>query len=275
VIICHYVSCRFWTTIIILKGANEVNRQYFQQAVLLCLLKALYYAGICSYAACIILCPKLCWHNSPRPNVDHSQLCGLFLVLIFFLYCFTVQIHVKYSQMIKARWICNRIEVNIILTITSFNSIPIRNLIPSVIASTLILWVSPWIFPCSVLWLQIWIDPRKMVLMVPPSLSHYSLEDRGQDEKVGRYLVSQASPIPFCSADRFQYQHTVEMAYLGMEMKSESYVGGGGRENWLVKIAWIRTCIKPDCQTTWSAKMQAKEKKNGKINNGYCMLNAR
>ena len=27
-----------------LKGANEVNRQYFQQAVLLCLLKALYYA---------------------------------------------------------------------------------------------------------------------------------------------------------------------------------------------------------------------------------------
>jgi len=38
-----------------LKGANEVNKQYFQQAVLLCLLKALYYAGICSYAACIIL----------------------------------------------------------------------------------------------------------------------------------------------------------------------------------------------------------------------------
>ena len=34
-----------------LKGANEVNRQYFQQAVLLCLQKALYYAGICSYAA--------------------------------------------------------------------------------------------------------------------------------------------------------------------------------------------------------------------------------
>ena len=43
-----------------LKGANEVNRQYFQQAVLLCLLKALYlyFAGICSYAACIILCPN-------------------------------------------------------------------------------------------------------------------------------------------------------------------------------------------------------------------------
>jgi len=34
-----------------MKGANEVNRQYFQQAVLLCLLKALYYARICSYAA--------------------------------------------------------------------------------------------------------------------------------------------------------------------------------------------------------------------------------
>ena len=27
-----------------LKGVNEVNRQYFQQAVLLCLLRALYYA---------------------------------------------------------------------------------------------------------------------------------------------------------------------------------------------------------------------------------------
>jgi len=26
-----------------LKGANEMNRQYFQQAPLLCLLKALYY----------------------------------------------------------------------------------------------------------------------------------------------------------------------------------------------------------------------------------------
>ena len=34
-----------------LKGANEVNRQCFQQALLLCLLKALYYTGICSYAA--------------------------------------------------------------------------------------------------------------------------------------------------------------------------------------------------------------------------------
>jgi len=52
-----------------LKGANKVNRLYFQQAVLLCLLRALYYAGIYSYAACIILCSKLCWHNSPRPNL--------------------------------------------------------------------------------------------------------------------------------------------------------------------------------------------------------------
>ena len=34
-----------------LKGAYEVNRQYFQQAIPLCLLKVLYYAGICSYAA--------------------------------------------------------------------------------------------------------------------------------------------------------------------------------------------------------------------------------
>ena len=66
---CTAISCSFWTTINgYLKGANEVNRQYFQQAVLLCLLKALYYVGICSYAACIILCPKLCWHNSPRPT---------------------------------------------------------------------------------------------------------------------------------------------------------------------------------------------------------------
>ena len=43
-----------------LKGANEVNYiQYFQQAVLLYLLKALYYARICSYAACIIIMPKI------------------------------------------------------------------------------------------------------------------------------------------------------------------------------------------------------------------------
>ena len=58
------------------KGANEVNRQYFQQAVLLYLLTALYYyyyAGTCSYAACIILCPKLCWHNLPRPNPSTMQ----------------------------------------------------------------------------------------------------------------------------------------------------------------------------------------------------------
>jgi len=37
-----------------LKAANEVNRQYFQhfqQAVLLCLQKSLYYAGICPFAA--------------------------------------------------------------------------------------------------------------------------------------------------------------------------------------------------------------------------------
>ena len=46
---------------------NKANRQCFHQAVQLCLLKALYYAGICSSVACIILCPKLCWHYSPRP----------------------------------------------------------------------------------------------------------------------------------------------------------------------------------------------------------------
>ena len=68
---CLCVSCSLWTTTNILKGANEVNREYFQQAVLLCLLKALYYAGIFSYAACTILCPKLCWHNLPGP-IRHS-----------------------------------------------------------------------------------------------------------------------------------------------------------------------------------------------------------
>jgi len=36
------------------------------------LAKAVYYAGIilCSYAACIILCSKLCWHNLPRPKMS-------------------------------------------------------------------------------------------------------------------------------------------------------------------------------------------------------------
>jgi len=50
--------------------------------------------------------------------------------------------------------------------------------------------------------------------------------------------------------------------------------GRRGRENWLVKT-FLRACIKPDCQTTCSAKMQAKEKKEWEINYGYCMLNAR
>jgi len=53
-----------------LKGDNEVNRQYFQQAVLLCLLKALYYAGICSYAACIILCPKIMLALFAKPYAE-------------------------------------------------------------------------------------------------------------------------------------------------------------------------------------------------------------
>jgi len=52
-----------------MKGANEVNRLYFQQAVLLCLLKALYYAGICSCASCIM----------PRPNF-HMMLHAYFLL---------------------------------------------------------------------------------------------------------------------------------------------------------------------------------------------------
>jgi len=56
----------FWTIIVLdvwKMPMKWIDSSYFQQAVLLCLLKALYYAGICSYAAGIILCPKLCWHN--------------------------------------------------------------------------------------------------------------------------------------------------------------------------------------------------------------------
>ena len=75
-----------------LKDANEVNRQYFQQAVLLCLLKALDYAGICSYAACIILCPKLCWHNLPKPT--HQQIPLIFSLLELY-YWFAVCISNK------------------------------------------------------------------------------------------------------------------------------------------------------------------------------------
>jgi len=52
---------------------HEVSTQYFQQAVLLCLVKALYYAGICSNATYIILCPKLCWYNSLRPNENRMN----------------------------------------------------------------------------------------------------------------------------------------------------------------------------------------------------------
>ena len=66
-----------------LKGTNEVYRQYFQQAVLLCLLKALYHAGICSYAACIMLCPKLCGHNLPRPSAIIKKSCEDYLPHVF------------------------------------------------------------------------------------------------------------------------------------------------------------------------------------------------
>ena len=51
-----------------LKGANEVN---CQQAVLLCLLRALYYTGICSYAACT-------YYAQNYAGINHS-ICGLAL----------------------------------------------------------------------------------------------------------------------------------------------------------------------------------------------------
>jgi len=51
---CLCISFWNYTYFGYLKGANEVDKQCFHQAVLLCLLKALYYAGKFSYAACII-----------------------------------------------------------------------------------------------------------------------------------------------------------------------------------------------------------------------------
>jgi len=63
---CHYtcLCIKFWNYnhLGYLKGANEVKRQYFQQAVLFGLLKALYYAQ--NYAGIIRqgLYTSLAWH---------------------------------------------------------------------------------------------------------------------------------------------------------------------------------------------------------------------
>ena len=64
------------------------------------------------------------------------------------------------------------------------------------------------------------------MLIVPLSLSHYSLEgeNREQDEKVGKYC---GDGLLECGADEV----------------SVSRVGGGGRENWPAKIAWTRACV--------------------------------
>ena len=38
------------------------------------LLTVLHYASICSYASTLLLCSKLCQHNSPRPNTDGASI---------------------------------------------------------------------------------------------------------------------------------------------------------------------------------------------------------
>ena len=70
---CTCLCIRFWNYNLLgyLKGANEVNRQYFQQAVLLYYCIMLEY--ICSSASRIISCPKLCYHDSPRPRTLPSD----------------------------------------------------------------------------------------------------------------------------------------------------------------------------------------------------------
>ena len=48
-----------------------MNIQFSANSTIM-LLTALHYASICSYASTLLLCSKLCQHNSPRPN--HSLL---------------------------------------------------------------------------------------------------------------------------------------------------------------------------------------------------------
>ena len=45
-------------------------------------------------------------------------------------------------------------------------------------------------------------------------------------------------------------------------------MGGGGRENWLVKIAWIRACVTPDC---WISK-NASQNKEWEIMVSACLV---
>jgi len=79
-----------------------------------------------------------------------------------------------------------------------------------------------------------------VVLMVPPLLSHYSLEDRGQDEKVGRY----------CGDGLLGYGDEVRVSCVWEE--------GGGR----VKIAWIHKgmCKAPDHLISKNASQRKKAK---------------
>ena len=46
------------------------------------LVMVLHYASICSYASILLLCSKLCQHNSPRPNQGRSKLFQI-LILVY------------------------------------------------------------------------------------------------------------------------------------------------------------------------------------------------
>ena len=106
----------------------------------------------------------------------------------------------------------------------------------------------------SVGWLQfesVCDDTRNTVLMMPPLLSHYSIdEDRERDEKVGKY----------CGGGLLGYRDDEVH-------ESELCVGGEGRGELvvlLVKFVWIMACVKTRLPDHLD-QQKCKPKKNGQI----------
>ena len=84
---CHHTDCKVscslirlsrlqtvspWCCSYVLTIAVVVNEYPILAKCTIILLTALLYASMCSYASTLLLCSKLCQHNSSRPNIVHA-----------------------------------------------------------------------------------------------------------------------------------------------------------------------------------------------------------
>ena len=107
------------------------------------------------------------------------------------------------------------------------------------VQSLVLLWV----------WLQFELvsdsdGPRNTVLMMPSTF--FSRRRLRRDEKVGKYCVKWLPLIQ-------RWQSECELC-VGGERRGELVV-------WLVKFAWIRACVKPDCWITGIKKNASQTKR--------------